>query len=303
MAEEGTTTDETTSAPPASNGSTPGNGTHWSSMIEDTDLRAKYSQDPGRYPTITDFARSNTELERRLGEGSIKPLGENPTPEEVQAWRKSVHGDAYPDAADGYTLEMPAIPESMGPISEEMVHGFTQRMHAAGATTEQVQAALNYWGEVQSQGPELQRAEFQRIDEANEAYFTTRWGSQAQNNLRIAAESARRDGGQEALDLLFEVGDNGNVKPTQAVTFLYEALYDYGMTHGHHKFVITDSSGGFVRPENAASAADELMADHAAGKITDQEYDRRMSDLMKVSQEGNIAAFGGGTSIGVSDNG
>jgi hypothetical protein len=70
-------------------------------------------------------------------------------------------------------------------------------------------------------------------------------------------------------------------------------MYDYGMRHGHHQFIVRDSSGQFIRPEHADSEADKVSQRHLRGEITDAEYNAQIAQLMRVSTRGDARVLTG----------
>lgn len=95
-----------------------------------------------RYNSPGDVGKAHREATRRLSAGEVKKaLPENPTPEELSAWRKE---NGLPETPDAYT---PQLPNGvvLGEADQPLLKGFQEIAHKANMTPAQFNETLKWY--------------------------------------------------------------------------------------------------------------------------------------------------------------
>jgi hypothetical protein len=169
----------------------------WRGGIEDPDLRrvAEKFASPG------EVVKSYAALERRLGRSVVKP-GPEAGPEEIARYRRQL---GVPESAEDYDLRLPDdLPEALreDPAGEALRRDFLQAMHAAGASGEVVQSALDwYYASAAESLAAQERAAAERGAEA-EAELRREWGGDHERNVALARRAAQSFGDEAFAEFL-----------------------------------------------------------------------------------------------------
>ncbi|MBP27852.1 hypothetical protein [Methylobacterium sp.] len=152
-----------------------------------------------RYASPANYAKAGFEAQQRLRAGQAKePLPENPTPEQVTAWRKD---NGIPEAPDGYKIE-PGDGLVFGEADKPMLDAFRAFAHERNWTPAQV----NQGAAFVAQHAEQQRAAMDEADKSfrGEAQETLReeWGREFQANIAGLQNVVNRYSEPGTLDLL-----------------------------------------------------------------------------------------------------
>ena len=160
-----------------------------------------------RFQSPENVFKSWAELDRKLATGSIKnTLPENPTPEDIAAYRKSWD---VPDKPEDYGIEIPEALQLLDP-EKESVSMFLKDMHDSHAPKAFVKQAWNTYTKVRE-------AELQQIYEGaqektvnNRATMKSEWGRDYDRNMRLvnsdvistlgSEEAAKRLAGMTFID-------------------------------------------------------------------------------------------------------
>jgi len=132
----------------------------------------------GRYPTEKAFAEA-AKKDREAARNSLKPLGDDPTEEEVAAYRKNFD---VPDKPEGY---LEKLPEGLvvGEDDKPFVDAFLAKMHEANASPAQTNAALaSYYSIIEEQAA-TEANELAAAKEASSDALKAEWGADYKRNL------------------------------------------------------------------------------------------------------------------------
>ena len=101
---------------------------------------AKFRKQLERYQSPESFAKAHRELQAKLSSGEFKSakLPENPTDEELAAFRKEHN---VPEKIEDYLADMPGG-VVLGDADRERVNSFLEAMHGQNVSKEHVQAAV-----------------------------------------------------------------------------------------------------------------------------------------------------------------
>lgn len=165
----------------------------WRSSIEDPELHKVAS----RYETVDAMAKAVADL-RRETSVRIKPLGPDPSVEELAAYRRQI---GVPETADEYEFQ---LANSAEPSIEDAAFRETmaRAMHDANVTAAQA-AALNqafndHLSQQDSAAAELETA----MLEANVTALQQEFGLDYDRNLELARRAARTFGNESFVDFL-----------------------------------------------------------------------------------------------------
>ncbi|MGX9983963.1 hypothetical protein [Methylobacterium fujisawaense] len=169
-----------------------------------------------RYASPANYAKAGYEAQQRIRSGAAKePLPENPTPEQITAWRKD---NGIPEAPDGYKIE-PGDGLVFGEADKPMLDAFRQFAHEHNWTPQQVNQGAAFVAQLGEQ----QRAAMDQADKSfrGEAQEQLReeWGREYSANIASMQNVVNRYGGPGTLDLLMGgrtadgrlIGDNPQV--------------------------------------------------------------------------------------------
>jgi hypothetical protein len=111
----------------------------WTEQLEGS---LKGNEAFNQYQTISDFGKAFIEL-RGKTEGAVKIPGENATPEEITAFRKSL---GVPEKSTDYKIEKGTPPEGM-PYDEALETKFKETAHQLDLTPKQVQGLFKMFSD------------------------------------------------------------------------------------------------------------------------------------------------------------
>ncbi|MDR4898957.1 hypothetical protein RF656_19765 [Yersinia kristensenii] len=167
----------------------------------------KYRKQLERYASPQALAKAHKELQSKVSSGELlktAKLPENPTPEELSAWRKD---NDVPEKATDYLNGMPSG-VIIGDEDKERVNSFIETMHGKNVSKDVVQAAIE-WNQNQI---ETDRQEvYDRnadLQEQTEEALRAEWGPEFKRNINLVngviatLPEAARDvfAGAKALD-------------------------------------------------------------------------------------------------------
>lgn len=152
-----------------------------------------------RYASPANYAKAGYEAQQRIRSGAAKePLPENPTPEQLGAWRKE---NGIPEAPDGYKIE-PGDGLVFGEADKPMLEAFAKFAHERNWTPSQVNQGAAFVAQLGEQ----QRAAMDQQDKAfrGEAQDTLQqeWGREFRPNLQNLRNMVDRYGEPGIADAL-----------------------------------------------------------------------------------------------------
>ncbi len=164
--------------------------------------RAKELDRLKRFNSPNEVYRSNRELEKKMSSGEFKkPLGKDAKPEEVAAWRKE---NGIPEKPEDYLAGVKLKDGIViGEQDRPYVDKFLQNLHAANASPEAVNQALNtYYDMVQDITVE-RLANFEKAKDTTFSALTQEWGTEYNKNINILqsfADSLPNGAGKHLLE-------------------------------------------------------------------------------------------------------
>lgn len=152
-----------------------------------------------RYASPANYAKAGYEAQQRIRSGAAKePLPENPTPEQLGAWRKE---NGIPEAPDGYKIE-PGDGLVFGEADKPMLEAFAKFAHERNWTPQQVNQGAAFVAQLGEQ----QRAAMDQADKSfrAEAQDTLQqeWGREFRPNLQNLRNMVDRFGEPGIADAL-----------------------------------------------------------------------------------------------------
>jgi hypothetical protein len=180
-ASEEVTANPETEAPEAS---TEEGETTWRSAIEDEKVRKLAD----RFNTPGDMAKAYAELNTEFSQ-RIKVPGADATEEDLSKFRKLL---GVPESVDNYDLTRPEHIDEETFASEpfqNMLQGVVGRMHDAGATQAQVDAAIGTYFELEAAQQAATQQNDQQFSKDAEAGLRSEWGEDYDANLSFAKQA------------------------------------------------------------------------------------------------------------------
>lgn len=134
----------------------------------------------------------------KIQSGAIKtPLGDNPTPEEMAAYRKE---NGIPEKPEDYDTNVDGL--VFGEDDKPMVDAFLKEMHAANATPEQVKAGLKAFHSIVEQEQEAQFEQDTQFKQQSLEKIREEWGQEYKLNLNLMKGVFDSYGSQGLMDKL-----------------------------------------------------------------------------------------------------
>lgn len=149
------------------------------------------------------FKDTQTAL-RNKTEGMIKPLGENPTDEEKQAFAKAL---GIPEAPDKYERVKPPEGLDLAEGDQAFIDKGIVKLHEMGgfaAHPEVAKAFQSFYYEAMNERASQMSAMALVKAKESEQILRKEWGSEYDLNIGLANEALKTLGGKEAVDLLNE---------------------------------------------------------------------------------------------------
>lgn len=156
----------------------------WRSAIEDDKVRKLAD----RFNTPADMAKAYAELNTEFSQ-RVKVPGEDANEEDLAKFRKLM---GVPETVDNYTLSRPDHIDEGTFESEEfqgMLQGVVGRMHEAGATQAQVDAAIGTYFELEAAQQAATKQNDERFQKDAEAGLRQEWGEDYDANLSFAKQA------------------------------------------------------------------------------------------------------------------
>ena len=156
----------------------------WRSAIEDDKVRKLAD----RFNTPADMAKAYAELNTEFSQ-RIKVPSEDANDEDLAKFRKLM---GVPESVDNYTLSRPDHIDEGTFESEEfqgMLQGVVGRMHEAGATQAQVDAAIGTYFELEAAQQATTAQNDERFQKDAEAGLRQEWGEDFDANLSFAKQA------------------------------------------------------------------------------------------------------------------
>jgi len=156
----------------------------WRSAIEDDKVRKLAD----RFNTPADMAKAYAELNTEFSQ-RVKVPGEDANDEDLAKFRKLM---GVPESVDNYTLSRPDHIDEGTFESEEfqgMLQGVVGRMHEAGATQAQVDAAIGTYFELEAAQQATTAQNDERFQKDAEAGLRQEWGEDYDANLSFAKQA------------------------------------------------------------------------------------------------------------------
>lgn len=160
---------------PSSNGGDDASEKGWREKMAGDD--EKFLKQLKRFGSEEDFGKAYREMEKSKAQIK-KPLPEDPSEEELAAWRKD---NGIPETPEGYDIK---LPEGMvlGEDDKPMIDGFLEAMHGQNAHGDTVNKALEwYFSTQESQQVQAQEAERVAAQETVKA-LREEWGPEYKAN-------------------------------------------------------------------------------------------------------------------------
>jgi hypothetical protein len=176
---------------------TPAQARDWRAGIAEPNLRRVAE----KFTSPAEVVKSYAALQSRLGRSVVKP-GPDAGPEELASYHRQL---GVPDSAAGYQVSLPEnLPEPLrsDPAGEALQQDFLKAMHAAGASNDIVQTALDWYYGNAAQGLEQQKKTATECLAEAEAGLRREWGADHERNLACAQRAVTAFGDDGFVDFL-----------------------------------------------------------------------------------------------------
>lgn len=170
------------------------------------DWREKYAgTDESKMNVLKRYASPQAALDalfaarNKIQTGTVKtPLSDNPTPEELSAFRKE---NGIPEKPEEYDTNIEGL--VFGEDDKPVIEGFLQKMHAANASPAQVKAGLEAYHAAQEQIQEARYEQDTQFKQASLDQIKSEWGQDYKLNINLMKGMFEAHGDSEVMDLLF----------------------------------------------------------------------------------------------------
>lgn len=196
---------------------------------------------PEKFQKPEDLARSYTELEKKLGSAGAFPKDDAPQAERDAFWNKL----GRPETPDKYDLKTPSAEDGWNKDHEGIAR---QRLHAAGLTQKQVQAAIDLHVDLIGAG-------VKQIDagaKETTALLQKEWGGAFETNMNYMVTALRQLGGDDTVRMFTQTPIGNN--PT-----MIRLMAKVGRALGEAGFVDGDAAG--ESGESLQDQIDGIMSD------------------------------------------
>lgn len=216
-----------------------------------------------------DAVRMAAGLRQKLSR-AIVPPGSDATPEEVADFRRRL---GVPQGPDGYRIR---YPDSMsrhlmeGPRAALDEEGFLKAMHAAGATQETVQAAVDWYADILIEAErEISAARAAELRTTSEV-LQREWGDDFERNAELSRRSAAAYGGEELIGRLEQAGLGND-------PIVIRAFYRIGREMAEDHILGDRALEGSRRALEERAQALRSRSD----RWTNKQVDRELRDIME----------------------
>src|SRR5574337_1981406 len=135
-----------------------------------------------RYSSVESVVDALVAAQNRIASGDLKSvLPENPTPEQLAAWRDE---NGIPEKPEGYEVKLPEG-TVLGEEDKPFVDSFIKQAHAANMTPGQVNAAVAWHLAEQDRMVAERHADDARITAETTAVMKNEWGSEFELNRNL----------------------------------------------------------------------------------------------------------------------
>ncbi len=144
----------------------------------------KYRKQLERYASPQALAKAHKELQSKVSSGELlkaAKLPENPTPEDLAAWRKE---NDVPEKAADYLSGMPSG-VIIGDEDKERVNSFIETMHGKNVSKDVVQAAIEWnQNKIETERQEVYDRNADLQEQTEEA-LRAEWGPEFKRNINL----------------------------------------------------------------------------------------------------------------------
>jgi hypothetical protein len=249
---------EQASGNPAAGGATPPAApaapAHWSSGIEDAELKGWVENKGFHQKDPAEVARSYRNLEKMFGADKAGRTVEIPADEkDASQWDSFYNKLGRPEKPEKYEL---AVPEGADPKFADWAKG---TFHKLGLTTKQAKALSEGWNEYVTGQAKSQIENYELTVQKEDEALTKEWGAAKEAKIQQAKNATRefvlKAGlGKEVVDKLEDaLGYGGLMRFMSAI----------GEKIGESTFVSGDQNAGFgaMTPGGAQAKLDDLLGD------------------------------------------
>jgi hypothetical protein len=231
--------------PPAEGGGVPASQEHWTTAIQDEEVRG-WLQTKG-YESQEAAARAHRNLEKLRGVPEDRLL-QLPKDDDADAWGRVWDRLGRPETADGYNLPVPEGDD--GAFAKKAAAWF----HEAGVPKEAAQKLASQWNAYQAEVVSEHEMATTEADKQAMTELRRTWGNAFDQNTAIVDRAARTFGMSEDQIL--------GLKAAMGAAGAMDFLYNVGMRLGEDTFTTGDGPDGFaLTPEAAKARRAELLKD------------------------------------------
>ncbi|MGA0595610.1 hypothetical protein [Enterovirga sp. CN4-39] len=152
-----------------------------------------------RFASPENVYKSLRELERKQSTGALKAaLPENPSPEEVAAYRKA---NGIPDNPDGYGLAFPETIQADDGLKSDLA-GFQKHMHDANVPPSAVKPAFDYFMKMTQDAAQRRHEAAKEAKVNNLVELRSEYGKDFKANVSAANGFIAKYAGEKAPDLV-----------------------------------------------------------------------------------------------------
>lgn len=157
-----------------------------------------------RFKDVPGLASSYLELRQKMG-NAVVPPSKDASPEDIKKYHQAL---GVPENPSDYGIKHDAFEEL--PLSEELVTGFMEAGHKAGATPEVMEALFNWYGQSQL---EQSKADIELVNKAHaeqDALLKQEWAGEYDANMATIGAVVKNIFSEETMAELEEtrMGDN-----------------------------------------------------------------------------------------------
>lgn len=249
---------------------------------------AAYLNTLKRFNSPADLAKSYREAQRRLSAGEVKKaLPDNPSPEELAAWRKE---NGLPETPDAYTPELPNG-VVLGEADKPLVDSFKEIAHKANMTPAQFNEALRwYYGEIDAMTAKQQDSD-REFRTQSEDTLRAEFGPEFRANLNAVNNTLSLYFGDSANDILSARTASGRMLGDDPLFIKSMALLARELNPAMPHIPVGNGTP-MQATENRIAEINRMMREEPARYWKDEKVQAEYRDLLSAQERlgGNRAA-------------
>ena len=251
---------------------------NWRDLMAAGDEKFRKQLDRVTDPSV--FAKNYRELESKKGAGLlVQKLSDNPTPEELSAYRQA---NGIPETPDKYDTTLPNG-LVVGDADKELVGGFLKAMHEKNASPEQVKHALAWYYQQQDEQIANQaKHDYTQRVQAEES-LRQEWGNEFKMRVDSVSDFlVKTFGPEQAQNLQMARLSDGSVLGNNPAILKALAQVAHEINPAHT--VVPGAANQGQAIESELQTIQRTMRDEPQKYWSDPSMQKRLGELLEAQQ-------------------